>query len=71
MVETHCHQRGDPPSMTSYISPAISGAGTRPLQLSADCGVTGGGEFRGVSVDTRQGETATHVRISVEEMLLP
>jgi hypothetical protein len=72
VVQGNRHQRGNPPSMTSYISPAISGAGTRPLQLSAECGVTGGGgKFRGVGLDTRRGETETHVRISVEEMLLP
>jgi hypothetical protein len=51
--------------MTSYISEAISGAGTRPLQPSAGCGV------RGVGVDTKHGGPETHVRISVEEMLLP
>jgi hypothetical protein len=43
------------PSMISYMGEAISGAGTRPLSISSRFGTKG----------------RAHVKISVEEMVVP
>lgn len=59
-----CESRFDPPSMTSYISDAISGAGTRPLKCSASIA-----SFP----QTSRGllPRGAHVKMSVEEIALP